>query len=301
MGQWLSGEMSPTVEAVLHPKAAEYYRQLNDSRVEPGLEARRPLGPARHAAISEALANFALYVVPSIIHRYHGTLIYAGGDDVLAILPTAEAVACARELRLAFSGDPKDNGGARAGYYKVGEREILMMGPKATASCGLAVVHYKEDLRFALREARRAEKAVKDAGRDALQITVCRRSGEHTSVLCPWDFAPTVERWIAAFVQKASDRWAYRLRADVKTLAALPVDAVRAELIRQVHRSEESTKAKLRAGDSRSAGEVLAADFDEYLSQVRHRPRNVTERQATENFILLCQTASFLARGRTQR
>jgi len=300
MGRWLSGEMSPALEAVLHPDALAYFRQLGDPRVRQGLEARRPLGPARHAAISEALASFALHVVPRIVQQHHGFLIYAGGDDVLAMLPTAEAVACARRLRLAFSGDPQVNGGARAGYYKAGGRELLMMGPKATASCGLAVVHYKEDLRFALGEARRAEKAAKDAGRNALQIAVCRRSGEHTSVLCPWDFAPTVERWIAAFVQKASDRWAYRLRADVKTLAALPVDAVRAELIRQVQRSEESTKAKLRAGDSRSAGEVLAADFDEYLSQVRHRPRNVTERQATENFILLCQTASFLARGRTE-
>ena len=300
MGRWLSGQMLPKVEAVLHPRALEYFRQLRDSRVEPALTARRTLEPACHAAISQALANFALHAVPQIVQQHHGFLVYAGGDDVLAMLPTCEAVSCAHQLRLAFSGERQVNGGARAGYYKVDERELLMMGRKATASCGLAVVHHKEDLRFALREARRTEKTAKIAGRDTLQITICRRSGEQTSVLCPWDFAPTVQRWIDAFVQKASDRWAYRLRADLQTIAGLPVDALRAELFRQVNRSDDATKEKLKAGNANSAGKVLLEDFDRYLSQITCPPRNLTGQQAAENFILLCQTASFLARGRTQ-
>jgi len=299
MGRWLSGEMSPKVEQVLHPEALAYFKQLNDPRVEPGLQALRPLGPARHAAISEALANFALHVVPQIVTQHHGMLIYAGGDDVLAMMPATEAVACACQLRLAFRGDPQVNGGARPGYYQAGRRELLMMGPTATASCGLAVVHYKEDLRFALQQARRAEKAAKDAGRDALQIAVCRRSGEHTMVLCPWEFAPTAERWVTAFIEGASDRWAYRLRAGLDTLTGLPVAAVRSELIRQVERSEKPTREKLGATEGKSAGEVLAGQFDEYLSQVVRPRRNLSEEQAMKEFVLLCQTASFLARGRT--
>lgn len=300
MGRWLSGEMSPPVEEVLHPQALAYFRQLNDRRVEPALNVRRPLGPARHAAISQALANFALHVVPPIVEKHHGVLIYAGGDDVLAMLPAAEAVSCARELRLAFSGHPQASGGARAGYYNAGQRELLMMGPKATSSCGLAVAHYKEDLRFALREARRAEKAAKDAGRDALHIAVLRRSGEQTSALCPWQFTATVPRWVQAFVQGASDRWAYRLRAELATLAAVSREAVRSELVRLIKRADERTKQKLGGTDKNSAGEVLAAEFDDYLSQVAGPPRNLTDDQAMEGFLLLCQTASFLARGRTQ-
>src|SRR5207249_2516274 len=110
-----------------------------------------------------------LHVVPGVVKRHHGTLIYAGGDDVLALLPTSAALACARELRLAFSGQPDVNGGADRGYYRKDGQDLLMMGPKATLSAGLAIVHSKEDLRFALEQVRRAERQAKDAGRDALQ------------------------------------------------------------------------------------------------------------------------------------
>ncbi len=307
MGRWLSGEMSPLVEEVLHPEAKTYFQGLNDSRVELAFKTRRPLGPARHAAISEALGNFALHVVPKIVKEHFGTLIYAGGDDVLAMVPAAQALACARKLRRAFSGDAEANGGARNGYYKIGQRELLMMGPAATASCGLAIVHHKEDLRFALQQARRAEQAAKAAGRNALQIAVCRRSGEHTSVLCPWEFTPTAEHWVTAFVHGASDRWAYQLYGEMKTLEGLPVGAVRSELIRQVERSEKSTKDLLRIGEERSegedkklsAGEALAHQFDLYLGHLRSPRFQWSEQRAMAEFALLCQTASFLARGRT--
>jgi len=301
MGSWLSGERLPQVEEVLHPEILKCFKEADAPGVGQSLKVSRPLVPASHAAISEALTNFVLYVVPRIVKQHHGTLIYAGGDDVLAMLPTAEAVACARELRLAFSGDRRCNQGAREGYYRVEERELLMMGPQATASCGVAVVHHKEDLRFALQQARRAERAAKEAGRDALQIVVCRRSGEHTSVLCPWEFADTVERWVQAFVgpDGASDRWAYRLYSERETLGGLPQEAFCALLSREVNRAEERTKQKLGATRDKAAGQKLVEAFGEYLSQLR-RPRTLSQAEAVENFVLLCQTASFLARGRTE-
>ncbi len=324
MGRWLSGELSPAVEAVLHPEVLGYFRKLNDPRAENGLKAPRPLAPARHAAISEALANFALHVVPRIVKEHHGTLIYAGGDDVLAMLPACKAVACARALRGAFRGEPRGNGGARSGYFKVGDRELLMMGPGATASCGVAVVHHKEDLRFALQRARQAEKGAKAAGRNILQIAFCRRSGEHASVLCPWEFVPTFDRWVHAFMDGASDRWAYHMRANLMPLSAISREAVRAELSRQVNRAEKQTKDRLRRtaisngakvpaesvgqhlpetpeeSTGKSAGEVLAAQFDDYMSQVGQLGRKPTEEQAMEDFVQLCQGASFLARGRAE-
>lgn len=299
MGSWLAGERSPKVREILHAKASAYFARLEGTA--DGLEANRPLGPARHAAISQALANFAVHVVPTIVAKHHGTLIYAGGDDMLALLPCRAALDCAQELRLAFSGDTRVNGGAWEGYYQCGELELLMMGPTATASAGLAVVHHKEDLRFALETARAAERAAKDCGRDMLQITACRRSGEHASVLCPWDFADEVRRWIAAFEGDASDRWAYRLRRDLETLQGLPVEAVRGEIRRQVERAEPATRQRLQGAAQESAGEAMAVAFDSYYATLTGSPWSLDGVRVLKEFVILCQTASFLARGKEER
>ncbi|TVS20136.1 MAG: type III-B CRISPR-associated protein Cas10/Cmr2 [Planctomycetaceae bacterium] len=297
MGRWLRGEKSPRVREIMHPKLREYYEEIPAAHV--GLNVRRPVGPALHAAISEALANFALHFVPEIVERHKGSLIYAGGDDVLALLPTSTALAVAKELSDTFRSDwPRD---AHSG------RERLLMGQRATVSAGLAVVHYKEDLRFALDAARRAEKEAKNSGRNALQIHVCRRSGEHATALCPWDFVPTVLNWIEAFDNKASDRWAYHLRAEAETLQGLSVDAMQAEIKRQVNRAEQRTRGLFGGQDPKSAGDQLATAFDDYRAKTmrpptEHQPAQprLTDGEAFLQFITLCQTASFLARGRDQ-
>src|SRR6266542_1118013 len=115
-------------------------------------------GPDRYRNISRALTGFAVNEVERIVEKDHGELIYSGGDDTLALLPTQTALACAALLR--------------RGYGKA------MRGK--TVSAGLVVVHIKEDLRFALEQARAAEKHAKGDGRNALTVGVCRRSGEHT-------------------------------------------------------------------------------------------------------------------------
>lgn len=297
MGRWLRGDKSPQVRELVHPQLRDYFQRLPAAAA--GLKARRPVGPALHAAISEALANFALHFVPPIVDKHSGTLIYAGGDDVLALLPTKTALACARELSRTF----------RKNWLRDDEskRERLLMGDRATVSAGLAIVHHKEDLRFALGEARTAEKAAKNAGRDALQITACRRSGEHATALCPWDFVDEVERWVQIFSQRASDRWAYHLRAELDTLQSLEVGAMQAELRRQIGRSEESTRRLFGDGDPKAAGQRLVAAFDAYRTATRPAsndgqpaPRRLTDGQAFAQFVSLCQSASFLARGRDE-
>lgn len=278
--------MSPKVRDVVHPKLTEYFKALGNT-TENGLDACRPLGPALHAALSEALANFALHFVPNIIQKHHGTLIYAGGDDVLALLPTSQALACALELRQTFQKDWDD------------ERERLLPGASATVSAGLAVVHYKEDLRFALNQARKAEKAAKHAGRDALQIMVCRRSGEHSSALCPWEYVETVSKWVEAFQNNASDRWAYHLAAELPTLRGLDRGAMQAEIRRQVNRAEKPTREQL-GEKERTAGDVIASQFDGYYQAVVNERRKFDAARALSQFVILCQAASFLARGREQ-
>ena len=267
------------------------------------MDANRPVGPALQAAISEALTNFAVHAIPSIVAKHHGTLIYAGGDDVLAALPTCTALQCARELQLAFSGDISLNNGAENGYYRTEDgRELLMMGPKATLSAGISVVHYKEDLRYALKEARDAEKAAKNAGRDALQVTVCRRAGVRVSALMDWKHVKMMESWMHAFDGGASDRWTYHLFEELPTLHALPGDAVRAEIRRQLNRSELGTRKLFRRTDETSAGALLVERFNEYIDWRGKREKNNRAGGIPESwlrdFLTLCQTASFFVRNK---
>src|SRR5262249_11796439 len=143
---------------------------------------------------------------------------------------------CARRLEETFRRDwaPDAEG-----------RERLLMGGEATVSAGLAVVHYKEDLRFALDQARAAEKGSKGAGRNALTLSLCRRSGEHTSATLPWALAATLEGLVGQFAGGVSDRWAYHLRAELPTLRGLPWPAVAAEARRLLLRLEGADPDRL--------------------------------------------------------
>jgi len=323
MGKWLRGDKAPAVREVLHANIVEYYEHLPGTGE--ALAATRPLGPALHMALSEALTNFAVRIVPSIVQRHHGTLIYSGGDDLLALLPTRTALACGDELKRAFPGERSANNGADEGYYRVGQgsqtRDLLVMGPKATLSAGVAVVHYKEDLREALEAVRSAERAAKSGGRNALQLAVWRRSGERASALCPWETpgsagvppAPLLvqlEQWVQAFANDgASDRWVYHLRAELPTLEALPVEAIRAEIRRQVDRAEEETRTLLGKGEKKEAGAQVAAAFEAYRTMRTSRMEKSVAGDGQQDsaempghflrdFLTLLQSASFLARGR---
>ncbi|MEW6263974.1 MAG: type III-B CRISPR-associated protein Cas10/Cmr2 [Thermodesulfobacteriota bacterium] len=305
MGKWLRGDKGSLVGQVYQQKIVKYYERLTQDKpeVKEALQARRPLGPALHAAISQALANFAIHIAPHIVARHCGTLIYAGGDDVLALLPTSTALTCALELRQAFSGCKETNGSAPEGYYRHNGHDLLVMGPTASLSAGLAIVHYKDDLRQVLQAARSAEKAAKNQGRDALQITVCRRSGGETTALCPWDMVKTLEKWLEAFSQDASDRWTYHLRSEQETISFLPQAAIKAEISRVINRAEKETRKLLGETESRSAGEILAEEYINYRNKMEDRKKicsisTGSSEKELGNFITLCQAASFLARGR---
>lgn len=284
MGRWLRGEKTPKLEDAIHPTMRDYFKQLPGH--QKGLSARRPVSPSLHAAISEALANFSVDVVPGIIERYGGALIYSGGDDVLAMLPLDKAIEAAREIRYAFSGTADSNPNGQ-GFHPVGNVPRLMMGKDASVSAGLAVVHYKEDLRAALSMARTAEKAAKAAGRDRVAIAIARRSGERDIMTCRWDYLESVSGWVRAFVDgKASDRWAYRLRADVDSVKSLCTEALQSLIRAQIKRTDKATR------------EAFSSIPDQFRAFVNQRGSSESRSDEFGDFISLCQSASFLARGR---
>ncbi len=283
LGKWLQGRKSPQVSELIHASLKEYF--VDRAGQPAGLEAARPVTPAFHASLSQTLSNFSLHFVPDIVRRHHGTLIYAGGDDVLALLPTATALTCAAELNSTYRSNWAQDGSGRT---------RMLMGSRATASAGIALVHYKDDLRQALQRARMAEQAAKEQGRDVLQITAARRSGEESTSLCPWSFLPVVQSWAQAFQAGASDRWTYQLRRMLDTMQALPHQAASAMIRRQLARTDAETRTLLGDGN---AADVVSSQFAHYVELTRSR---LSSADQLRHFVLLCQTASFLARGKDQ-
>ena len=157
----------------------------------------RAISPNRHLAISGALNDFSQIVVRHVVEEEHlGRVLYAGGDDVLAMLPTADLLHTMQRLRHAYSGNaPQDaktdwgmvrnrQGDVRnklvlnKGFAWLNGRLMRMMGEHATASTGAIVAHHQAPLGAVLQELRAAEKRAKnEGGRDAFSITIVKRSG----------------------------------------------------------------------------------------------------------------------------
>jgi CRISPR-associated protein Cmr2 len=151
-----------------------------------------------HQAISRALSDFAHNTAPNDVEqRYPARLVYAGGDDVLALAPlvrdTTEAnrgqplsiLNLADELQIHYQERLEAALPSSRTSQDQNEERIL----KGTASMGIAVAHHYTALSYVLRSARAAEDAAKRRyGRNALVITILRRSGEQTQVGCHWRY-----------------------------------------------------------------------------------------------------------------
>ncbi len=281
LGGWLRGDRAPPLKDVLHPDTMDDLLRASGPRAEAALAARRPVGPELQAAIGAALGQFAASDAPRIVRAHRGTVIYSGGDDLLALLPAAGAVACAGALRAAWSGD-----GPGAG-----------MGA-ATLSAGIAYVHHMEDLRLALDAAREAEKRAKAEGRNILHLHFARRSGEHSGAALPWPLAGRFAELAELFARGASDRWTYRLRAELPVLEddGLPDAAIEAEIRRLGDRIDDLEWTK-RAGENQ-VGEMIAGWWEDYARERAKREAPPPRREALRQFVTLCQGAAFIARGR---
>lgn len=129
-----------------------------------------------HQDFSKALTDFAKRVKEiSNSEEYKATLIYAGGDDVLAIIDAKKAVAYAQDLSGTF-------------------REVVKVnGVSKTASAGIAIAHKTTPLQDVVHAAHKAESQAKQVyRRDALALAIYKRSGEILGWGCRWD-SPALE------------------------------------------------------------------------------------------------------------
>lgn len=183
LGAWLSGEQSLAFEQSFHEQVKAGLAKYRHPALDAYLQMRRPVSPSRHMAISSALNGFALDLVRHVVEsECLGKVLYAGGDDVMAMLGVRDLFKAMALLRAAYSGNAETtyqselrlNGGF------VGHRDRLyqVMGRHATASTGAVIAHHQAPLGAVMRELRAAEKRAKnEGGRDAFSITVIKRSG----------------------------------------------------------------------------------------------------------------------------
>lgn len=129
--------------------------------------------PEGHQKLSQKLSGFAENV-SSIVKKYQGNLIYAGGDDVLAYLPLHQVLACLNELAETFVEAMKEF----PSIDTVTNEEV-----RPTLSGGVVIAHHLDPLSDILDLARDAEKQAKSiSGKDALAITLNKRSGAQRTV-----------------------------------------------------------------------------------------------------------------------
>jgi CRISPR-associated protein Cmr2 len=144
-----------------------YYALLlaDGDRMGKAIDAQRSI--EKHRTLSSCLAAFAGSVIRIVEVEHKGSLVYAGGDDVLAFVPLHSVLSCARQLALEFS--------ARLSEFKVKEDQC---DASPTLSVGIGVAHHLESLSDALQLARKAEKSAKSVdGKNALAVIVSKRSG----------------------------------------------------------------------------------------------------------------------------
>ncbi len=224
-----------------------------------------------HTAISKALSVFSREDAKRIVETtYPGRLIYAGGDDVFALAPLARDTVHSRSEAITVLNLVDE---LRKQYHQrvaprvsTEERRI-----KVTASTGIAIAHHYTALSYVRRVSKEAETlAKKHYGRNALVMTVIRRSGEQTRVGCRWYYEiegkqslepiPTFLRFYELFRDDVlSPKCVYNLLEEADTLVSLNKEVQQGEIKRVLQRQYDRNKAsKLRNENELTA---LAVDL----------------------------------------
>ena len=163
-------------------------------------EKKRTINPALHSMISDSLNNFARYGVQPSVDAGQGKLIYAGGDDVCAILPLSTAFETADKIRKVYQlsyGEVTENGSVELKEPKPNMSKIVMhLGhsdnqdkTKISLSGAIIIAHHKQPLKEVIQTAHSVLDGVakEKSGRNSLAIRLMKRSGGDRDVWFKWE------------------------------------------------------------------------------------------------------------------
>lgn len=206
--------------------------------------------PDEHRNFSQSLSRFALKA-RDIIRDNHGICVYTGGDDVMAFIPLAYALDCARNLYDLF-------------------RNTMSDYPDVSLSVGIAIAHAMENLEYLFNFGREAEsiakkgvnnKAVTEGNdRNGLAVSVRSRGNIPFTVREQWKTVTdskvlaevSIEQRIKFFAERFRDgqipsKFPYELRENAKFYDNWKNDslaeAVRSDVIRIFSRKDITLKA----------------------------------------------------------
>lgn len=238
-----------------------------------------------HTKISSELNEYTTKVRQIVEKNYLGKLIYAGGDDVLALANLADLFSILHELQNDF---PNLNS----------EEESA-----STASAGVCIAHCKVPLGDVLERARTMERAAKSVdGKDALGLALLKHSGNISQTVFKWEYLDvdgkgidmiTVSQNLVGLIKtgEVSKKFMYNFRDVFARLTNLTGDfelpgIVEAELERLIWRAV-SEKAR---SDER---------IQERISEnVKDLTKLLAEKRVKfEDFIGFLEIVNFIARG----
>lgn len=208
---------------------------------------------AQARAMSQSVSEFSRTVAKEIVEKHLGRLVYAGGDDVMALLPLDESLRCADALAVGF------NEAVARAIEETGMPDGVEHAP--TPSAGIAFAHHLAPLDGVLVAMRRAESEAKNHyGRSAICVHVLKRSGEEVHLGSHWRYGDLAVMQLVDLIVKAfraekglSMKFAQALAANLAGLAGSDVpdqarasmDQARASMIRRFVRRHTASGANL--------------------------------------------------------
>jgi CRISPR-associated protein Cmr2 len=210
--------------AVLTQDADEMGKQL-------GAFSKVGTDPAQwHVDVSAALGKIAHNQATEIGSSTHlGRVVYAGGDDLLALVPADRALGAARAVNRLLAQDA----------------ELTRLLDRPSASTALVFFHASWPLQSAIAAAQTLLKDAKERARPGLGVALLTRGGERARLVMPWfdrsmgpdvEMASYLQELVAATTGHLSGRLATGLETDQDELASLGRVWLERELSRRAAR-----------------------------------------------------------------
>ncbi len=235
---------------------------------------KEKLERAFHETFSKALSNYAREIKSLESKEKFGLrIVYAGGDDVLAVADLREFLDFVEKLNPTFKN-------------KVGEN--------ASVSAGIVIGHQKDNLAYLLNEARKAEKKAKSVeGKSAFCITVIPRGGGPVSFWAKWEFLNLFKDTVECFEKEIiGDRTVYDIKDIAGKLEASEEKPIVLALLRgMLKRRVDENKLK----------EHLRKEKRTFIEEYLQELRKLLEISDLENFANLFYTARFIAKERREK